>query len=142
MKLTLVGGTSYGPAVFPPTEVARHVEPCVFARGLLPRLLPIRVHEVADVDVRLVSEAGIARGLVVAVTGPSAENPVYRAFRALRAIGIQIAHARVRLERGAMVQVLQLTEANEGSLAPYRVPQVLAVLRDACGLPASSSARR
>lgn len=81
------------------------------------------------------TEVGHATELVVRVISPSARNPVHRAFRALLDIGIQIAHARVRLERGNTVQILQLTELDNRSPARWRVPAVLATLRDACRLP-------
>jgi len=95
---------------------------------------------VRELESALVAGAGSALGLVVDVTSSSARNPVHRAFSALRAIGVQIAHARIRLEPGTTVQVLELREADDRILAAHRVPQVVAALRDAFGLPSRESA--
>lgn len=141
MKLTTGRDSSYWPAVFSRAEAVPPIELSELARTILARLHPMEVPDLEKVVVRVVSEPTTARGLMVTVTGPSADNPVHRAFRALRAIGIQIAHARVRRDLGATVQVLQLTEANEGTPASHRVPEVLAVLRDACRLPSLAPAQ-
>jgi hypothetical protein len=65
---------------------------------------------------------------VVELRCPKADNPLYRAFRALRALGVQIVHAEVRAVSDRMIQRLYLMENDGSSLGPSRLSEVLAAL--------------
>ncbi len=65
---------------------------------------------------------------VVEVSSPKADNPLYRAFRALRALGVQIVHAEVRAVSDRMIQRLYLMEGDGSSLEPSRLSEVLVAL--------------
>src|SRR5260221_5689123 len=76
--------------------------------------------------VRLLS-SGDSRS-VVELTSPVANNPLYRAFRALRALGVQIVHAEVRALGGCMIQKLHLLECDGSALGTSRLSEVLVAL--------------
>lgn len=138
MKLIVRMRSEHGDAVNPDAQTAPGKKLSESTHRLLgatgPPVAPIQVHEI-DSEVVVASRAESARGLVVRVTSPSPRNPIHRALRALHAIGIQIAHARVRLEYGRMVQILSLRELDDRPPVANRVPHVLQTLREACSLP-------
>jgi len=70
--------------------------------------------------------------LVVEMTSPIARNVLYRAFRALRAIGVQVLHTRLRMRGGDAVETLRLAEFGDASLDQRRIFEVLAVLNAVC----------
>jgi hypothetical protein len=76
---------------------------------------------------------GADREFVVEVTTPIARNVVYRAYRALHTIGVQILHTRLLMRGGNAVQTLYLTEFGDAELDQGRVLEVLTVLNRACG---------
>jgi hypothetical protein len=71
---------------------------------------------------------------VVELSSPKADNPLYRAFSALRAVGVSIVHAEVRAASDRMVQRLYLMESDGRSLEPQRLIEVLAALGRGRGL--------
>ncbi len=73
-------------------------------------------------------EADKTNRSVVELSSPKADNPLYRAFRALRALGVQIVHAEVRAASDRMVQRLYLMESDGRSLEPGRLTEVLVAL--------------
>jgi hypothetical protein len=75
-----------------------------------------------------VLEADKGNRSVVELSCPKADNPLYRAFRALRALGVQIVHAEVKAVSDRMVQRLYLIESDGSSLGPSRLSEVLAAL--------------
>ncbi|HVW26897.1 MAG TPA: hypothetical protein VHC69_16130 [Polyangiaceae bacterium] len=72
-------------------------------------------------------EAGKGNRSVVELSCPKADNPLYRAFSALRALGVQIVHAEVKVS-DRMVQRLYLMENDGSSLGPSRLSEVLVAL--------------
>jgi hypothetical protein len=83
--------------------------------------------DASESDVRLV-EAGAGRRCVVEVSCSKADNPLYRAFRALRALDVQIIHAEVQAFSDRVVQRLHLAESDGGALDPRRLGEALAAL--------------
>lgn len=75
-----------------------------------------------------VVEQGHAAGAVVEVKAPKANNPLYRAFQALRDLGVQIVHAEVSAMSDFTVQRFHLLESDGRSLEPGRLSEVLAAL--------------
>jgi hypothetical protein len=75
-----------------------------------------------------VLRAGKDNRSVVELSCPKADNPLYRAFRALRALGVQIVHAEVWAVSDRMIQRLYLMEDDGSSLEPSRLSEVLAAL--------------
>ena len=75
-----------------------------------------------------VVEQGHAAGAVIEVKAPRANNPLYRAFRALRDLGVQIVHAEVSAMSDFTVQRFHLVECDGRSLEPGRLSEVLAAL--------------
>jgi UTP:GlnB (protein PII) uridylyltransferase len=73
-------------------------------------------------------ETGTGTRAVVEVTCSKADNPLYRAFSALRALGVQIVHAEVRAVRDRMIQRLYLMESDGRSLEPNRLTEALVAL--------------
>jgi hypothetical protein len=73
-------------------------------------------------------EQGHAAGAVIEVMAPKANNPLYRAFRALRDLGVQIVHAEVSAMSDFTVQRFHLLESDGRSLEPGRLSEVLAAL--------------
>jgi hypothetical protein len=71
---------------------------------------------------------------VVELSCPKADNPLYRAFRALRALGVQIVHAEVKAASDRMIQRLYLMEDDGSSLGPSRLSEVLLALSRARSL--------
>ena len=65
---------------------------------------------------------------VIELSSPKADNPLYRAFRALRALGVQIVHAEVRAVSDRMIQRLYLMEGDGSSLEPSRLSEVMVAL--------------
>ena len=76
--------------------------------------------------------AGRDRDFVVEMTSPIARNVLYRAYRALYAIGVQVLHTRLRMRGVDAVQTLHLAEVGDASLNQGRVFEVLAVLNAMC----------
>ena len=76
--------------------------------------------------------AGGDRDFVVEMTSPIARNVLYRAYRALCAIGVQVLHTRLRMRGDDAVETLHLTEVGDASLNQGRVFEVLAVLNAVC----------
>ena len=66
------------------------------------------------------------------MTSPIARNVLYRAYGALRAIGVQVLHTRLRMTGDDAVETLHLAEFGDASLNQSRVSEVLAVLNDVC----------
>lgn len=75
-----------------------------------------------------VLEADKGNRSVVELSCPKADNPLYRAFRALRALGVQIVHAEVKAASDRMIQRLYLMENDGTSLGPSRLSEVLLAL--------------
>jgi hypothetical protein len=75
-----------------------------------------------------VVEADKGNRSVVELSSTKANNPLYRAFRALRALGVSIVHAEVRAASDRMVQRLYLMESDGRSLEPSRLTEVLVAL--------------
>ena len=75
---------------------------------------------------------------VVEVKAPKANNPLYRAFRALRDLGVQIVHAEVSAVSDVMIQRFHLVECDGRSLEPRRLSEVLAALSHARPLTLST----
>jgi len=76
---------------------------------------------------------------VVEVICPRADNPLYRAFSTLRALGVQIVHAEVRAVRDRMIQRLYLMESDGRTLEPSRLTEALSALGRARHLGLSGS---
>lgn len=70
--------------------------------------------------------------MVVEMTSPIARNVLYRAYGALRAIGVQVLHTRLRMCGGDAVETLHLAEFGDARLDQSRVFEVLAVLKTVC----------
>src|SRR5262249_1818054 len=88
-----------------------------------------------------VLEATAGSKSVVEVTAPKADNPLYRAFRALRALGVQIVHAEVRAVSDGMIQRFHLLECDGRSLNPDRLSEVLVALSSGSARPLRLSDR-
>ena len=73
-------------------------------------------------------ECGNGKRSVVELSCPKADNPLYRAFRALRDLGVQIVHAEVKAVSDQMIQRLYLMENDGSALAPSRLSEVLLAL--------------
>jgi len=73
-------------------------------------------------------EAGNGRRSVVELTTPVADNPLYRAFVALRSLGVQIVHAEVRKAKDSVTQRLHLVENDGSALGLDRLSDVIATL--------------
>ncbi|HEX4334997.1 MAG TPA: hypothetical protein VH062_03735 [Polyangiaceae bacterium] len=73
-------------------------------------------------------EADKSNRAIVEVSGPKADNPLYRAFRALHSLGVSIVHAEVRAVSDRMIQRLYLTESDGRTLEPGRLTEVLMAL--------------
>jgi hypothetical protein len=86
-----------------------------------------------------VVEAGSGARAVVEVKAPKANNPLYRAFRALRDLGVQIVHAEVSAVSDVMIQRFHLVEGDGRSLEPGRLSEVLIALSRARPLALSDS---
>jgi len=71
---------------------------------------------------------GDDRDFVVEMTSPIARNMLYRAYRALYAIGVQVLHTRLRMRGVDAVQTLHLAEVGDARLDQSRIFEVLAVL--------------
>jgi hypothetical protein len=93
-----------------------------------------RISEVRSGDIQAplsgvrILEAQKGSRSVVELSSPKADNPLYRAFRALRALGVQIVHAEVRAVSDRMIQRLYLMEGDGSSLEPSRLSEVLVAL--------------
>ena len=70
--------------------------------------------------------------MVVEMTSPIARNVLYRAYGALRAIGVQVLHTRLRMRGENAIETLHLAEVGDASLDQGRVFKVLAVLNAVC----------
>jgi UTP:GlnB (protein PII) uridylyltransferase len=88
-----------------------------------------------------VLETGAGTRAIVEVTCAKADNPLYRAFSVLRALGVQIVHAEVRAVRDRMIQRLYLQESDGRSLEPSRLTEALVALGRARPLRLSESAQ-
>jgi UTP:GlnB (protein PII) uridylyltransferase len=97
--------------------------------------------EKSGAAIRLLERSADAHA-VVEVTCPKTDNPLYRAFSALRALGVQIVHAEVRAVRDRMVQRLYLMESDGRSLAPNRLTEALVALGRARHLALSETTLR
>jgi len=94
---------------------------------------PVKVNATTDLAtegavVRLL-EGGPGKRAVVEMTSPVADNPIYRVYRALRALGVQIMHTEVRAFAGRVVQQLYLVERDGRTLDERRISDVLEALR-------------
>jgi hypothetical protein len=78
-------------------------------------------------NVRLV-ETGNGRGPVVELTSSLADNPIYRTYRSLRDLGVQVVHAEIRPVRDGVVQKLHLTLCDGSALDQRHLSDVLTTL--------------
>jgi hypothetical protein len=90
---------------------------------------PVKVDLTTEDAVVRLLEGGPGQRAVVEMTSPVANNPIYRAYRALRALRVQIMHTEVRAMTGRLVQKLHLAERDGRALDERRISDVLNALR-------------